>query len=349
MRPDLLNTLFAPVSALPGVGPKTGKLFDRLLDRPAGARVLDLVFHIPHSSIDRRNRPAISQAPRDEIVTLEVRVVDHRPPSRNSKGPFRVLVEDETGDVLLVFFLANHQWIERMLPIGAKRWVSGKLELWDGHLQMVHPDKVLDEARDLAADALEAAKADITYADDTFKIVGTDRVIGLFEVAARAPEQSISAQAVFQLGPPSYPNGCHICEIELDPDTGVVQVVRHTVVDDFGVLINPMIVEGQIHGGIAQGIGLALMEDYIPGRTDNLHDYLIPTAGDVPPIETILIERPDPLGPFGAKGVGEPALIATAPAILNAIADATGTRLTQVPATPDRVLAALQAAANPAP
>ncbi len=145
MRPDLLNPLFAPVSALPGVGPKTGKLFDRLLERPAGARVLDVLFHIPHSSIDRRNRPAISQAPRDEIVTLEVRVVDHRPPSRNSKGPYRVLVEDETGDVLLVFFLANHQWIERMLPIGTKRWISGKLELWDGHLQMVHPDKVLDE------------------------------------------------------------------------------------------------------------------------------------------------------------------------------------------------------------
>jgi len=82
----------------------------------------------------------------------------------------------------------------------------------------------------------------------------------------------------------------------------------------------------------------------VPGRTDNLHDYLIPTIGDVPPIETILIERPDPLGPYGAKGVGEPALIATAPAILNAVAAATGARLTQVPATPDRVLAALRAA-----
>jgi CO/xanthine dehydrogenase Mo-binding subunit len=85
------------------------------------------------------------------------------------------------------------------------------------------------------------------------------------------------------------------------------------------------------------------MEEFVPGRTDNLHDYLIPTIGDIPPIETILIERPDPLGPYGAKGVGEPALIATAPAILNAIAAATGVRLTQVPATPDRVLAALQA------
>ena len=126
-----------------------------------------------------------------------------------------------------------------------------------------------------------------------------------------------------------------------------MRLLRIVAAHDVGRAINPLLVEGQIHGGIAQGIGLALMEDYIPGRTDNLHDYLIPTAGDVPPIETILIERPDPLGPFGAKGVGEPALIATAPAILNAIADATGNRLTQVPATPDRVLAALQAAAKP--
>ena len=86
----------------------------------------------------------------------------------------------------------------------------------------------------------------------------------------------------------------------------------------------------------------------MPGRTDNLHDYLIPTVGDIPPIETILIERPDPLGPYGAKGVGEPALIATAPAILNAIAAATGVRVTQIPATPDRVLAALQDAGGAA-
>jgi CO/xanthine dehydrogenase Mo-binding subunit len=102
-----------------------------------------------------------------------------------------------------------------------------------------------------------------------------------------------------------------------------------------------MLMEGQIHGDIAQGIGLALMEEYIPGRTENLHDYLIPTFGDVPPIECILVEDPDPLGPYGAKGIGEPALIPTAPAILNAVKHATGVRLCRVPATPDRVRAAL--------
>ena len=110
---------------------------------------------------------------------------------------------------------------------------------------------------------------------------------------------------------------------------------------DVGRAINPTQVEGQIHGGIAQGIGMALMEEYVNGRTDNLHDYLIPTVGDVPPITVHLIEDPEPLGPWGAKGVGEPALVATAPAILNAIHAATGVRMREVPVTPSRLRAAI--------
>ena len=108
-----------------------------------------------------------------------------------------------------------------------------------------------------------------------------------------------------------------------------------------------MIVEGQIHGGIAQGIGLALMEEYHAGKTENLHDYLIPTIGDVPEIESILVERASSVGPFGAKGIGEQALIPTAPAILNAIHHACGVRITRTPATPDRVLAAIKARPRP--
>jgi CO/xanthine dehydrogenase Mo-binding subunit len=131
--------------------------------------------------------------------------------------------------------------------------------------------------------------------------------------------------------------------VEVDITLGTVKVLRIVAAHDVGRAINPGLVEGQIHGGIAQGLGLALMEEYIPGRTDNLHDYLIPTIGDIPPIETFLIERADPLGPYGAKGVGEPALVATAPAILGAIHHATGVRITQIPATPDRVLVALTA------
>ena len=115
---------------------------------------------------------------------------------------------------------------------------------------------------------------------------------------------------------------------------------RHNV----GRAINPTLVRGQVEGGVAQGLGMALMEEYIPGRSENLHDYLIPTIGDVPPVETIIIEATDPHGPFGAKGLGEHALIPTAPAVLNAIRHATGARIRQIPATPDRVLAAIRAA-----
>jgi ATP-dependent DNA helicase RecG len=145
MRPALLDPLFAPAGSLPGVGPKNAKLFDKLLDRARGARVLDVLFHLPYAALDRRARPKIRDAERDAIATLEVRVVEHRPPpSPRSKAPYKVLVEDETGDVELVFFLANVEWIKKRLPVGATRWVSGKLEMWDGHLQMVHPDRVMD-------------------------------------------------------------------------------------------------------------------------------------------------------------------------------------------------------------
>ena len=147
MRPALLNPLFSPVRSLSGVGPKTGKLFDRLLKGGEGeATVGDLLFHLPHNVIDRRSRPKIAEARPDSVATLEVTVAEHRPPpSKHSRAPYKVLVEDGTGDVLLVFFLANRDWIERSLPLGARRWVSGKLELWDGYLQMVHPDRILDE------------------------------------------------------------------------------------------------------------------------------------------------------------------------------------------------------------
>ena len=139
----------------------------------------------------------------------------------------------------------------------------------------------------------------------------------------------------------SYAFAAQAALVEVDTSLGTVMVRRIVAAHDVGRAINPAQVEGQIHGGIAQGLGLALLEEYLPGRTDNLHDYLIPTIGDIPPIEVILIEQHDPLGPYGAKGVGEPALVATAPAILNAIAAATGARITDLPATPARVLAAL--------
>ncbi len=140
----------------------------------------------------------------------------------------------------------------------------------------------------------------------------------------------------------TYGFGAQIAEVEVDLELGTTRVRRITAAHDVGRAVNPMLVEGQIHGGIAQGLGLALMEEYRAGRTDNLHDYLIPTIGDLPEIECLLVEDAEPAGPFGAKGVGEPALIPTAPAILGAIRDATGARLDRVPATPSRVLEAIR-------
>ncbi len=130
--------------------------------------------------------------------------------------------------------------------------------------------------------------------------------------------------------------------VEVDTALGKVTPIKFVAAHDVGKAINPMLVEGQVEGGIAQGLGMALMEEYIPGRTENLHDYLIPTMGDIPPIETIIVEVPDAHGPYGAKGLGEHVLIPTAPALLNAIKDATGARLTKVPATPARVRAAIK-------
>ncbi len=139
----------------------------------------------------------------------------------------------------------------------------------------------------------------------------------------------------------TYGFAAQVAALAVDTDLGTVTLKRIVAAHDVGRTINPTLVEGQIHGGIAQGIGLALMEEYLPGRTENLHDYLIPTVGDVPPIECILVEAAEPLGPYGAKGIGEPALVPTAPAILSAIRDATGAEITRVPALPHRVLEAM--------
>lgn len=138
-----------------------------------------------------------------------------------------------------------------------------------------------------------------------------------------------------------YGYAAQMVSLDVDTRLGTVTLLRITAAHDVGRAINPQLVEGQIHGGVAQGVGLALMEEFIPGRTENLHDYLIPTIGDIPPIDTIIVEVDDPHGPFGAKGLGEHVLIPTAPAILNAITDACGARVRDLPATPDKVLAAI--------
>jgi aldehyde oxidoreductase len=139
----------------------------------------------------------------------------------------------------------------------------------------------------------------------------------------------------------TYAFAAQMAEVEVDTELGTVKVLRIVAAHDVGKAINPTLVEGQIEGGIAQGLGLALMEEFLPGRTENLHDYLIPTVGDVPEIECILIEDREPLGPSGAKGVGEPGLVPTAPAILGAVHHATGVRAHRVPLLPHRLREAI--------
>src|ERR671916_238376 len=146
LRPSILDPLFAPASTLPGVGPKIAPLLDRLLGEPGrSARVADLLFHLPSSGISREMKGSVADAPVGEPVTLSVSVVAHRPPPPGRRAPYRIRVEDETGDVTLIFFNGQRPRLEKLLPVGERRYVSGKIELWEGRRQMVHPDRILDE------------------------------------------------------------------------------------------------------------------------------------------------------------------------------------------------------------
>ena len=201
-----------------------------------------------------------------------------------------------------------------------------------------------------------AESSEIAIGQEEIKISDGD-VVHRIDLSLFTPDsEGFVLQAQETYDPPTKPldeNGqgepyaqfgyaAHLVVVEVDTAMGTTKPTKFVAAHDVGYAINPMLVEGQVHGGVAQGLGMALMEEYIPGRTENLHDYLIPTIGDVPPIETIIIEEPDAHGPFGAKGLGEHVLIPTAPALLNAIKDATGVRITQVPATPSRLRAAIR-------
>ena len=200
--------------------------------------------------------------------------------------------------------------------------------------------------------------ATLSLSGATLKIVDDDRIHEIDLAALPRSNEGFVLDSEATFDPPTskldtngqgtpyacYGFGAQIAELSVDLDLGLVKVHHIAAAYDVGKAVNPLLLEGQIEGGIAQGLGLALLEDYVPGRTENLHDYLVPTAGDIPPIDIITIEDPDPLGPYGAKGIGEHALIPTAPAILAAIRHATGAEVHELPATPDRVRTAIQLA-----
>ena len=205
------------------------------------------------------------------------------------------------------------------------------------------------------ADACSCASIEFEDGAVLVREDGKSRVIALGDLPLDQHGYVITSEATFD--PPTSPLdengqgtpyavfgfGAHMAEIEVDTELGTVRVLKVTAAHDVGRAINPTLIEGQIEGGVAQGLGMALMEEFFPGKGENLHDYLIPSAGDIPPVESILIEDPSPIGPFGAKGIGEQAVIPTAPAILNALHDAVGVRLRKTPATPDRVRASILA------
>ena len=213
-------------------------------------------------------------------------------------------------------------------------------------------EKLVDKGKELAADALEAATADIVYSAGRFTITGTDRGIGFGELAAKQPDRRIYIENVNTVDGIAWPNGAHVGEVEIDPDTGMVELKRYTTVDDVGKPLHRPIVFGQIHGGCAQGIGQALLEENVYDResgqliTGSFMDYAMPRAGTFPNFNNQLDDTvPAKSNPIGAKGVGESGTVGSTPTVMNAIMDALwplGVRNIQMPATPQRVWQAIQ-------
>ncbi|CAM5218750.1 hypothetical protein BTHI11S_05812 [Bosea thiooxidans] len=221
-------------------------------------------------------------------------------------------------------------------------------------------EKVVEKGKLLAAHFLEAAAADIEFAAGRFHIAGTDRSIGIMELAGRLrtaaglPEdlpKTLDVDHVFKAAPSAYPNGCHVAEVEIDPETGEIAVVSYVMVNDFGTLVNPMIVEGQLHGGVVQGIGQAICEMTFYDedgqlRTGSYMDYAMPRAAGLPSFTFISQGVPTSTNKVGAKGCGEAGCAGSLPSVMNAVVDALspcGVRHVDMPATPQAIWKMIQA------
>jgi carbon-monoxide dehydrogenase large subunit len=222
-------------------------------------------------------------------------------------------------------------------------------------------DAIIEKAKPMAAMMLEAAAADIEFKDGNFHIVGTDRSLPLTAVAQSLHrpmflppqfEVGLEASGTFAAEPSNFPNGCHVCEVEIDPETGVVTLERYAAVDDVGKIMNALLCEGQIHGGVAQGVGQALMESIVfdaDGQlvTGSFQDYAMPRADDFPALVSELTEVPAKTNPLGVKGAGEAGATGAPPAVMGAILDALrplGIEHMDMPATPNRIWQAIHAA-----
>ncbi|MGD9742838.1 MAG: xanthine dehydrogenase family protein molybdopterin-binding subunit [Dongiaceae bacterium] len=237
------------------------------------------------------------------------------------------------------------------VPFGMGTYGSRSLAV-GGSAAAKAADKIIAKGKKIAAHLLEASVDDITYAKGTFRVAGTDKTksIGEIAFAAYVPhnypkdlEPGLDETAFYDPANFTYPAGVHICEVEIDPDTGVTKIVNWAAVDDFGKVVNPMVVEGQVHGGIAQGIGQGLLEGCVYDKetgqllTGSFMDYCMPRADDLPSFKVGMIETPCPHNPLGVKGCGEAGAIAAPPALVNAVTDALGIRHMEMPLTSERV------------
>jgi carbon-monoxide dehydrogenase large subunit len=221
-------------------------------------------------------------------------------------------------------------------------------------------DKVEAKARKIAAHLMEADEADVVVENGALKVAGTDKSVPWFQVALAAytahnlpagMEPGLKETSFYDPSNFTFPAGCYICEVEIDPDTGLTHIVQFVAADDFGNIINPMIVEGQVHGGIAQGVGQALLEGAIYNEdgqllTASYMDYTMPRADDLPSFVVSTSNTPCPGNPLGIKGCGEAGAIGSPPAVMNAITDAIGDNGLTMPATPQKVWAAIRSAAK---
>jgi len=202
---------------------------------------------------------------------------------------------------------------------------SGRSMRMAGTVIALASDDLIAEGKRRAAQTMEAAEADIVYARGRFTVAGTDRGIGLFELSG-----GLEVARDNEMHEPVFPNGCHVCEVEVDPETGAVRLVRYAAVDDVGRAINQLIVDGQTHGGIVQGLGQVLGEAFVVDRatgqtlTGSLMDYALPRAADVPFFATLLNEVPSPTNPLGVKAGGEGGTTPAPAVMASAIADALG-------------------------
>ncbi|HWE79175.1 MAG TPA: molybdopterin cofactor-binding domain-containing protein, partial [Pseudolabrys sp.] len=243
---------------------------------------------------------------------------------------------------------------------GSRSTVIGGSALW------MAADKIIAKGKRIAAHLLEAAEADIEFTiNDTggnFAVAGTDRRLSITDVArasfqaARLPrdlEGGLYETGTFAPEDNTYPNGCHVCEVEIDPDTGALEIVRYVVIDDVGTVVNPVGLKGQIHGGVAQGLGQALMEQVVYDResgqnlTGSFMDYAMPRADVMPYMEIHSNPVPTKRNPLGAKGAGEAGTVGALPAIVNAVIDALiplGVKSVEMPATSARIWQAIREA-----